>query len=317
MSLLEKIENASSVLISGHVRPDGDCAGSCLGLWNYIRANYPEKEAAVYLEPLPNNLKFLPGVSGILSVEQLPETADLFVSLDASTADRLGAAAKFLEKSRDSVVIDHHVTNTGFGKENVINGDASSACEVLYEQLREDGMTKEAAVCLYTGIIHDTGVFKYSATKERTMQIAGRLMSFGIDTAKLIDESFYEKTLLQTRLSAYAVSRAETALSGKLIYTVLSMEDMKRFEAVLSDTEGIIDQLRLVKGTEVAIFAREDAENTYKFSFRSKSLVNVADIAAEYGGGGHKFAAGVTLAGDLSELLHTFTERIQEALSEA
>lgn len=314
MSLIEKIEAASTILISGHIRPDGDCAGSTLGLWNYICDNYPEKSAAVYLEPLSNNLRFLPGAEKILTESELPETVDLFVSLDSSTPDRLGAAEKYLTLASDNMVIDHHVTNPGFGSENVVNGDASSACEVLYELLDEKKLTKASAICLYTGIIHDTGVFKYQATSERTMQIAGHLMSYGIDTAKLIDESFYEKTWLQTKLAAFAVSKAELSEDGKISSTILTTEDLKRFGATSMDTEGIIDQLRLAKGVLVAIFGREDAPDTFKFSMRSKSVVDVSSIAHALGGGGHKFAAGVTLTGKSEDLVKKLTDMVYEQL---
>ncbi len=314
MTLIEKIEASTTILISGHIRPDGDCAGSCLGLWNYIKDNYPEKKPTVCIEQVSANLKFLPGSEQIIDPTELMDSYDLFVSLDCSTIERLGPTSIYLEKAIDNMVIDHHVTNVGFGKDNVIVGEASSACEVLYELLEDEKISLNAAICLYTGIIHDTGVLKYRATKERTMQIAGRLMSRGIDTAKLIDESFYQKTFLQTKLCAYAVSKAELCSEGRICYTVLSMDDMKNFGAIPSDTEGIIDQLRLVKGVEAAIFAREDDFHTYKFSLRSKNYVDVSSICAVLGGGGHKFAAGVTVSGNISELVEHFCKEITKQL---
>lgn len=302
--LLDAIEQADSIAISGHVRPDGDCVGSCVGLYLYLAKNYPEKRVQVYLQTVPSNLRVLQGIDHIDSAFTMPsEPYDLFVSLDCSSEERLGEAVPILKAATKSFAVDHHVTNTFFTQETVVEAEASSTCEVLYGLLEPDKLDLSIAEALYLGIVHDTGVFKYSATKESTMQIAGRLMSFGINTASMIDDTFYRKSFLQNKLIGLATYRAVLSLDDKFATTVLYKEDMDSFGATPADTDGIIEQLRIIKGVEAAAFAREDEPNTFKFSLRSNGKVDVATIAAAFSGGGHRMAAGFTAVGTYDDIL--------------
>ncbi len=302
--LLENIAKAQTIAISGHVKPDGDCVGSCIGMYLYLRKNFPEKTVQVYLEPVSDNLKVLDGMDSIDSTFTAPEAPyDLFLAMDCGSEDRLGNALPMFKAAKSVFCIDHHVTNTNYAKQSVVVPDASSTCEVLYDLLDSETIDLPIAKALYLGIVHDTGVFKYSATSEKTMRIAGALMAKGIDTSFIIDDTFYRKTALQSRLMGYAVWHAQLILDDKVAATVLHMDDMRSFGATSADTEGIIDQLRIIKGVEVAIFAREDAPNTYKFSLRSNGRVNVSAIAAAFDGGGHKLAAGCTIEGSYDDIL--------------
>lgn len=312
MNVLEKaLAAASDIALVGHVHPDGDCVGSCLALRQYLEENEPEKKVTVYLESVGKNLRFLAGSELVRPLEEASGFAgDLCISLDASSPDRLGAGAAAFERAPKTLVIDHHITNTGFGMENWVDGDASSCCQVLYELLEEEKISKACAEALYTGIIHDTGVFKYSCTGERTMQIAGRLMSRGLATAEIIDRSFYQKTLLQTKVMAKVVSEARMLVEDKVFFGVFSYEQMREMGASAADTEGVIDQLRLVKGVEVAVFAREDMPGVYKFSLRSNGKVDVASISSFFEGGGHRLAAGFTAEGALEDIRNELTAMI-------
>lgn len=312
MNVLEKaLAAASDIALVGHVHPDGDCVGSCLALRQYLEENEPEKKVTVYLESVGKNLRFLAGSELVRPLEEASGFAgDLCISLDASSPDRLGAGAAAFERAPKTLVIDHHITNTGFGMENWVDGDASSCCQVLYELLEEEKISKACAEALYTGIIHDTGVFKYSCTGERTMQIAGRLMSRGLATAEIIDRSFYQKTLLQTKVMAKVVSEARMLVEDKVFFGVFPYEQMREMGASAADTEGVIDQLRLVKGVEVAVFAREDMPGVYKFSLRSNGKVDVASISSFFEGGGHRLAAGFTAEGALEDIRNELTAMI-------
>lgn len=309
--LMKAVEEASDIAIVGHVHPDGDCVGSCLALRQYLEENQPEKTVTVYLESIGKNLRFLSGAEQVRPLEEAATfTGDLCISLDASSRDRLGAGEAAFCRAAKTLVIDHHITNTRFGMENWVDGDASSSCQVLYELLEEEKISKACAEALYTGIIHDTGVFKYSCTGERTMQIAGRLMSRGLSTADIIDRSFYQKSLLQTRVMAKVVSEARMLVEDTVFFGVLTYEQMNAMGATAADTEGVIDQLRLVKGVEVAVFAREDKPGVYKFSLRSNGKVDVASISSFFEGGGHRLAAGFTASGVLEDLLNQLTAMI-------
>lgn len=301
--LTEALANAEKIAIVGHVHPDGDCVGSCLGLRQYLSDNMPEKTVTVYLEPITKNLQFLHGSDVVAPIEAAIDfDGDLCISMDVSSTDRLGEGIHAFQHAKHTLVIDHHVTNPLFGEKNCVDGDASSCCQVLYELLDDNKISRECAEALYTGIVHDTGVFKYSSTKERTMQIAGRLMSKGLNTAEIIDHSFYQKSLLQTKVMALVVSKAEMYLDNKLFLGILSNEDMQMLHATAADCDGVIDQLRLVKGVEVAAFAREDKPGTFKFSLRSNGKVDVSAISSFFGGGGHRMAAGFTVTAELDDL---------------
>ncbi|MBP5410574.1 MAG: bifunctional oligoribonuclease/PAP phosphatase NrnA [Lachnospiraceae bacterium] len=300
--LLNEVEKASSIGITGHIHPDGDCVGSCMALYHYIRKVYPEKTVKVFLEAPADNMRVAEGINDIDSGFTKPENPfDLFVVLDCSSADRFEPAKELVEAASKVFVVDHHMTNTHFADEGVILPDASSTCEVLYDLFEDEKIDRTVATFLYLGIIHDTGVFRFPACTEHTMNIAGRMLTKGVNAQQLIDDSFYRKTYAQNRLIGDAVARSELLLDGKMIYTAVTLDDLARFGAGTKETEGLIDQLRLTKGIEVAMFARQEAEDTYKISLRAISKVNVASICAAFGGGGHKFAAGCTVTGNLSD----------------
>ncbi|MBQ3772911.1 MAG: DHH family phosphoesterase, partial [Pseudobutyrivibrio sp.] len=167
----ELISNSKTVAISGHIRPDGDCVGSCMAVYNYIAAYFPEVDVHVYLDPIPNIFKFLKNADKIEDIHTLSEDTvfDLYIALDCSEGSRLGDACAFFEKATHTVCIDHHMTNGGFAEFSYIIPDDSSTCELIYNQFGKDKITKDIAECLYLGIIHDTGVFQYSCTTEATM----------------------------------------------------------------------------------------------------------------------------------------------------
>lgn len=176
MTVLEQaLEGTKSVAILGHVRPDGDCLGSTLGLYNFLLASYPDIQAAVYLEEASSKFAYLKGYDEIHH-ETDDKEYELCICLDSSDEERLGDFNVYLKRAKKSLCIDHHVTNTRYCQVNLVAADASSASEVLFEQLNPDNVDKNVAECLYTGIVHDTGVFKYSCTSAKTMEIAGFLM---------------------------------------------------------------------------------------------------------------------------------------------
>ena len=310
--LIEAIKKAETIAISGHINPDGDCVGSTSGLYHYILANFPEKKVFYFLQDPAEGIKAVIDMPQTAAYADYQETVfDLFISLDSSTEDRLGDAAPIFDNAKFRFVVDHHKTNIGFGDENVIVADASSACEVLFDLLDEDKINLNCAKSLYLGIVHDTGVFKYSLTSGHTMEIAGKLMDMGIDTAYTIDRSFYEKSWKQTKLFARALDKACLAANGRLSYTVIDKKDLDEFDCTKMDTDGIVEQLRLVNTVEVAMFIRQDGENLYKVSLRAKTgIVDVSEISVMYNGGGHKMAAGFSVEGDIAEIVPTLVEEI-------
>lgn len=288
---------AKTIGIAGHVRPDGDCVGSTLGVYNYIRDYYPLCDVRLYLEPIPNIFKFLQRSEEIKNECDDELTFDLFIALDCGDLGRLGNAAKYFEHARRTICIDHHVSNQSFADENHIFPDASSTCELVYELLDKSKITREIAECLYTGIVHDTGVFQYSCTSAKTMNVAGQLMEMGIDYPKIVDDTFYTKTFNQNRILGQALLNSELYAEGQIISCVISQEEMKKYDVLPKHLDGIVNQLRITKGVRVALFLYENEDHTYKGSLRVNGEFDVARVAMAFGGGGHVKAAGFSIEG--------------------
>lgn len=293
----ELISNSKTIAISGHIRPDGDCVGSCMAVYNYIATYYPEVDVHVYLDPIPNIFKFLKNTDKIEDIHTLSEDTvfDLYIALDCSEGSRLGDACAFFEKATHTVCIDHHMTNGGFAEFSYIIPDDSSTCELVYNQFGKDKITKDIAECLYLGIIHDTGVFQYSCTTEATMAAAGFLMTKGIDYPKICTDTYYAKTMIQNKMLGTALLNCKTFDDGKIIAAVITAEDMAEYGAQSKHLEGIVQQLRDTTGVEVAVFLYELEDGDFKGSTRATGDVDLTVITGKYGGGGHKKAAGFSV----------------------
>ena len=311
MKLSERIESVNSIAIAGHTRPDGDCVGSCMGLYNYLKENYPNKEITVYLEDTGNAFSYINRIDEAIDMDNEEKQVDLFILLDTSDLARIGVAIKLFENAKSTICIDHHISNPGIAMENVIMPNASSAAEVLYDHLEEEKISKETAEALYTGIIHDSGVFKYASTSEHTMNIAGKLMSKGIDFQTIIDEGFYAKTYAQNQIMGSALLESIRFFDGKCIFSVVTAREMEFFGVTTKDLGGIVEQMRLTEGVECAIFLYEVEPLTYKVSLRSKKYLDVNKIAGYFGGGGHVRAAGCMCEGTPHDVINNIAERIE------
>ena len=299
MLLDKELQGIGSVAIAGHIRPDGDCVGSCLAVYNYITTYFPGIDVDVLLEPIPTIFYFLQGAMEIKSPEDVKKQYDLFMVLDCGDADRLGKAVSCFQNAKHTICIDHHVSNQAFAEQNLIVPSASSTSELVYGVMDASRVTKEIAECIYTGMVHDTGVFQYSCTSRSTMEIAGQLMEKGIDYPGIIDRTFYEKTYAQNRIMGQALLKSRIYEDAQCIGSVITQEEMREFDVLPKHLDGIVSQLRVTKGIEVAIFLYGLEEGSYKVSTRCKGdLVDLSKIAVKYGGGGHKKAAGFTMEGD-------------------
>lgn len=318
-NLHELLTNAKTVGISGHIRPDGDCVGSCLAMYNYIVTYYPNVEAHVYLDPIPNIFKFLKNADKIQDIHTVSDDTvfDLYIALDCSEGSRLGEAFNFFEKAKHTVCIDHHFSNNGFSEFSYIIPDDSSTCELVYNQIGKEKITKDIAECLYLGIIHDTGVFQYSCTTEATMAAAGFLMTKGIDYPKICTDTYFAKTMVQNRMLGKALLGCKTYLDGKVIAAVITAEDMAEFGAESKHLEGIVQQLRDTTGVEVAVFLYELADGDFKGSTRATGDVDLTVITGVYGGGGHKKAAGFSVDTDRPwDVIDNIVSMVEKQLKE-
>lgn len=322
-SLKEQLAQVHSVAIAGHVKPDGDCIGSCLAVYNYIREYYPQIQAEVYLEPIPNIFKFLQRADEIISEPDETRQFDLMIVQDCGDEKRLGKAGGLLKNARRVICIDHHISNTGFGDDSYIFPKASSTSELVFELMEKERMTKQIAECIYTGIIHDTGLFQYSCTSPETMRIAAFLMEQGINFSEIADRTYVQKTFEQNKILARALEKSRLHLDGACISSIITKEDMQKFHVLPKHLEGIVSQLRATKDVQAAIFfypkdLQEEAGLEYKISFRSGSDdVNVAEIASRYGGGGHVRAAGASTRLEPEVCLEQILELIRQQMAHA
>lgn len=309
-----KLQGVTSVAVAGHIRPDGDSVGACVGLWHYIRDNYPQIEADIWLEQPDTKFAVLDGYDAICQPDEKDRVYDLFVAVDCAAFDRLGAASKYFEKAKNTLCVDHHISNAGYADENVIEAEASSTCEVLCRMMNPEKISKAAASALYTGIAHDTGVFQYSCTSPDTMRIAAMLMEKEIPYTFLLEETFYKKTYHQNQILGKALLESMRLMNGACIVSLVKKRDMEFFGITPVDLDGIVSQLKLTEGVEAAMFLYETGPMEYKVSLRSREKVNVSKVASYFGGGGHIRAAGVTMKGTFHDIVNNLTLHIEHQL---
>ena len=314
MKLDQLVQSAKTIGISGHIRPDGDCIGSCMGLYLYIKKNYPKIRCDVFLETIPPEYRFIKDIEDVRSDFQTDiESYDIFFVLDCSK-DRTGDAEKYFDTAAKTVNIDHHVSNKGSGDENYIVPTASSACELIYDVIDPDKIDIEIAKSLYMGMVTDTGVFKYNNTSPKTMRTAAELISYGFDFGSLIDHVFYEKTYIQNQILGRALLESIMLMDGRCIVSVVSKQTMEFYGVSSNDLDGIVNQLLLTIGVDCAIFMYELAPLEYKVSLRSNGAVNVAEVAEMFSGGGHVRAAGCTVSGTSHDVINNITKYIHKQL---
>ena len=292
----EILQGAKTVGITGHVRPDGDCVGSTLGVYNYICDNMPQVDVDIYLQPIKEEFQFLRNSDKVKENADAGKVYDMFIVCDCAACDRFEDFRVCFEKAKKKVVFDHHISGQEIGDMNMIAPELSSCSELIYEAMNPEKISKSVAECLYLGIIHDTGVFKYQAVTARTMQIAGALMEKGIDFTSIIDNTFYMRTYRQSQVLGKALLESVLFCGGRCIFTILTKQEMEFYGVTSKDLGGVAEQLRLNDSVEVAIFLYEVEKNEYKVSMRSKNIVDVSKIAKRFGGGGHIRAAGFDMS---------------------
>lgn len=310
----EMLDHAGTIALGGHIRPDGDCVGSCVGLYQYIRENYKEKEVDLYLEEIPEPFEFLTGTEDIR--HEIPEDKvyDLFICLDCGSEDRLGFSAPLFRKAKHTFCIDHHISNGSFAEENYVVPDASSTSELVYNLADKEKISKASAEALYLGIVHDTGVFQYSCAGPSTFMAAAELLKKGINAPEMIRDTFYVKTYAQNQILGRALMESILFLHGTCIVSYIRKSTMDFYKVTPKELDGIVSHLRNTKGVKVAVFMYELETEVYKVSLRSDDAVDVSAIAGYFGGGGHKKAAGFTMSGSFYNIINRVSAQIENQL---
>lgn len=303
ISLDKALQGVKTAAILGHVRPDGDCIGSCLALYNYIETYFPEIQAKVYLQDFMPEFLMLKNADQIVHDDCEDVIYDVCFSLDSADKARHGEYVKYFDMAKKTVGIDHHISNRGFAEEHLIVSDASATAEILFDLIGKDHLTKEIAECLYLGMAHDTGVFQYSNASPKTFRAVADLLETGIDANRIVDETFYQKSYVQNQVLGKTLLESKLKLDDKVIVGVVTLQDMEMYGITAKALDGIVSQLRYTRGVEVAVFLYELAPKHYKVSMRSNGKVNVSSIAGNLGGGGHVKAAGCEVSGEYEEVV--------------
>lgn len=313
LDLLEECRDAKSIVISGHVRPDGDCIGSCMAMYLYLKKAFADIAITVCLEKpadIFNCIKDIEKIDSSFSAK----TPDVFIALDCEKS-RLGEAEALFESAKRRINIDHHVSNRlGCGDVNYVMPGLSSTAELVYELIDKSYMDEELAKAIYIGIIHDTGIFKYSNTSPKTMRIAADLLEYEFDFPAIIDETFYEKTYVQNQLLGRALLESIMFMDGKCIVSAINQKILSFYNAKPEDLDGIINQLRIIKGVECAIFMYETGIQEYKVSLRSCNYIDVSKVASYFGGGGHVRAAGCNMSGTFHDVVNNISKQIERQM---
>lgn len=313
MNILKECEGAVRIGISGHVRPDGDCVGSCLALRLYLKKCLPNAKIQVYLEEPPVIFNEMKGFDEIIRDFPDEEAFDVFFILD-TVPERAGDALKYYESAKKKINIDHHISNQANGATDYVRPMTGSCSELIYDLCEKEYLDCDIAKCIYIGMIHDTGVFQYSNTTPDTLNKAAHLISFGFDFPRLIQETFYQKTYVQAQIMGRALMESIRFMDGRCIVSVISRETMDFYQVTTADFDGIVNQLRNIKGIDCAIFMYETDVLEYKVSLRTSPKVDASLVASFFGGGGHMRAAGCTMKGTFHDCVNNLSFHIEEQL---
>jgi bifunctional oligoribonuclease and PAP phosphatase NrnA len=310
-------------IISSHIHLDGDALGSELAL--YFMLTQLEKDVLIInQDKTPDIYQFLPGTKKIICMEELSnhysyhiKPATLLVVLDASNLERIGDIGIDMNQIEFIVNIDHHPSNTLFGKYNYIDSDASSVGEILFQLGKKIGcnITYQMAIPLYTAIVTDTGSFRYANTKARTFQIALHLVKLGVNPNNITNYIYNNNELSNLKLLGEALSNLKLDSSLQISWTIVTRNMLSKTQSKDEETEGIVDKILSIKTVQVSVLFRETKNGNIKVSFRSKGKFNVDQFASNFGGGGHPNAAGCQLRGTIDKITNIVISKLQKELN--
>jgi phosphoesterase RecJ-like protein len=319
----EVIHSASKILLTIHQRPDGDCIGSALAM-RQILLHLGKEVRIIAPHKTPPTLAFLDPHRYITALEDMTEedknymqTADLFFVLDTSSWAQLGDMAEpFRKSSSKKIVLDHHIKGDKIGDENFIDPSAEAAGTLVVQAADALGvpLTAEVAQPAFVALATDTGWFRFSSVSPETFRTAGKLVEAGVQADVMYRELYEQESLGRIRLMGRTLSKAESHLDGQIMVTWILLEDFAAAGAHSSDSEDIVNMLLQVRGSKMAVLISELKDKTFKVSFRSRCSVDCSILAAQFGGGGHKQAAGATLLLPFERVKQTLIETMTKAL---
>ena len=301
----EAIRSARSLALACHESPDGDALGSMLALHLLARsrgissvASWPEPFAVA------PHYAFLPGLDTVTKPADFPAEPDVMLTFDCGSLSRLAELATPARAARCLIVVDHHASNEGYGHIDLVDAAAAASAVVVRRLLERMGweLTRDAAVCLYTGLVSDTGRFQYENTTPDVFELARELASYGLPIPEINRQLFEYHRLAYLRLAAEALQRAELDPDRRFVATWVTAEDLDRHGVELEEIEGLIDLVRSTAEADISCVLKETPDGT-RVSLRAVSDFDVGKVATSFGGGGHRAAAGFTSPRSLRQVL--------------
>jgi bifunctional oligoribonuclease and PAP phosphatase NrnA len=301
-SLHHFIEAADHILVVSHVDPDGDAVSSTLATAIILRA-YGKKVTMVNSSPIPKRFLFLPGVEDILQPQQIKEKFADVVTVDCADAKRVGTCANLYTDPVRILNIDHHISNEGFGDVNLVLPDAAATVDILFDWIENMGLAWDRALAtiIYTGMLTDTGGFRYSNTTPQLFRKAAQLLEVGIKADRIVNHVLETMTMGQAQLLQMALSNLNCSEDGLIAWMTLRLVDVRRTDVTSEDAEGIVNYARNIAGVDVGILFWEKEAGIIKIRLRSRDRVNVAAVTKQMGGGGHARAAGCMYQGTIEQ----------------
>jgi bifunctional oligoribonuclease and PAP phosphatase NrnA len=299
------MSGATDVAMACHVNPDTDALGSMLGLSIALRARGVRTMCSFGNDPLqlPRWARELPGTDALVPPKEFPREPALMVTFDAASLDRLGSLAASAARAGELVWIDHHVSNEGLGTIPIVDPSATSTCELVYRLIVAMGgeLPDGAAMCLYAGLVTDTGRFQYQAVRPDTLRLAAELREHPFDHARLARVLYEDNAASYLSLLGTALRRVTLDPEADLAWTYLTQADLAGADVEPGDTDDVIDVVRTARETDVAAVFKQQRDGRFKVSLRSRGNHDVAQVASAFGGGGHRLAAGYTSKHGLAE----------------
>jgi phosphoesterase RecJ-like protein len=306
------IKNSKKILLLSHVNPDGDTLGSMCAMYSMIFNRYKKKADMSVVSNIPYNYTFLPNINLAQRYFDQSLVYDLVITLDVASIERVRDAKIFFDKAKCTVNVDHHKTNPKYGDYQIIEPEASSCGEVLYNYFKKHDweITEDAAICLYTAIMTDTGNFRFENTTASSFKAVAELVEKGANPNFIYKKCYETKTKNLVMFQNYCVNKAEFLNDNKIVYTTVYKKDLEKFSAGDDFTDGIAETLRAIDSTEVSFVLKEVESKLTKVSMRSKKI-DVAKICEQFGGGGHTFAAGCTIKASMKDSIEKLLREIR------
>src|SRR3954449_8577751 len=306
------IGRSSLVALACHVTPDGDALGSMLAMHLLCRSQ-GKKSVASWPEPfvVAPHYTYLPGLDSVTKPADFLVAPPVMVTFDCGSLDRLNELADPAREAGELIVVDHHATNESYGSINLLDADAAASAVMVHKLAKKLGwpLTRDVAICLYTGIVTDTGRFQYSNTSPEVLEMATELSRFDLPIADMSRQLFEEHRFAYLQLVAAVLQRAELDAEHRFVYTSITADDLERFGVEMDEAEGLIDLVRRTAEADVSCILKESPEGT-KVSLRSVTDFDVTAIAMRFGGGGHRAAAGFTDPRPIPEVLEAIRAQL-------